>query len=346
MVSTLFHNSRQLILPLKKLSYPFTVLLLLLEIIRHKFTGRSSNANLIKTFLLYGGLPATLLSRLIGGRSKSFQDMNSSSVIREDLNIDKKTLRRLGYSLAPQAISQNVVAELLELSLRTPGENRIMDSGHGQESGVFFNRLKPNTVRFDVDSQKLLQNSLVQEFICDPTILSIAQDYLGSAPVFDFIAMWWHTQSNTPDKEAAQYFHFDMDRLRWIKFFFYVTDVNADSGPHVFVPESHRDFGLPFKLRKKGFTRLTDNEVALSFPASTWQTFTGSAGSMIVEDTRGLHKGKHVIAGDRLVFQLQYSTSTFGYNATPYSIKSSSLSPALKSSIDHYPKVFPTISIV
>ena len=52
------------------------------------------------------------------------------------------------------------------------------------------------------------------------TNLFLFKDEVVSAPVFDFIAMWWHTQSNTPDKEAAQYFHFDMDRLRWIKFFF------------------------------------------------------------------------------------------------------------------------------
>ena len=41
-----------------------------------------------------------------------------------------------------------------------------MDSGRGQENDVFFDRLKPKTVRFDVDSQKLLQNNLIQEFIC------------------------------------------------------------------------------------------------------------------------------------------------------------------------------------
>lgn len=346
MVKFLFHKFRVVTLSLKKLSYPFALPLLILEIVRHRITGRSSNANLIKTFLLYGGLPATLLSRLIGGRPKSFAHVSSSSVIRDNATINNKLLRKFGHTLVPQAISHNQVTELLELSLRTPGENRVMDSGQGQENGVFFDRLKPKTVRFDVDSQKLLQNNLIQEFICDPTILSIAQDYLGSAPVFDFIAMWWHTKSNTPDKEAAQYFHFDMDRLRWIKFFFYVTDVTAESGPHMFVPESHRDFGLPFKLRKKGFTRLTDDEVASVFPVNTWTTFTGSAGSMIVEDTRGLHKGKHVHEGDRLVFQIQFSTSIFGYRPTPYTIKSENLSSALKSSLERHPSVYPEISII
>ena len=32
----------------------------------------------------------------------------------------------------------------------------------------------------------------------------------------------------------------------------------------------------------------------------------------MVEDTRGLHKGKHVSRGDRLVLQLQFSNSLFG----------------------------------
>jgi ectoine hydroxylase-related dioxygenase (phytanoyl-CoA dioxygenase family) len=157
--------------------------------------------------------------------------------------------------------------------------------------------------------------------------------------------MWWHTKSPSPDKEAAQYFHFDMERLRWIKFFFYLTDVNEESGPHIFVPNSHTDNGLPFSLRSKGYTRLEDSQVDKVFPRASWKVFTGPIGSMIVEDTRGLHKGKHVEKGDRLIFQLQFTSSLFGKAIDSIQINRSDVGEKLRIAMQESPSIFQQISI-
>lgn len=125
--------------------------------------------------------------------------------------------------------------------------------------------------------------------------------------------MWWLTFfSDKPDAKAAQYFHFDMDRPKWLKFFIYLTDVQPVSGPHMFVAGSHRSGRIPQELLQKGYARLTDEEVSRHFPASDMLEFSAPRGSIIAEDTRGLHKGKHVECGDRLVLQIQYSNSLFG----------------------------------
>jgi hypothetical protein len=42
---------------------------------------------------------------------------------------------------------------------------------------------------------------------------------------------------------------------------------------------------------------------------------TGPRGTILAEDTRGLHKGKPVAKGDRLVLEFEFSSSMFG--ATP-----------------------------
>jgi ectoine hydroxylase-related dioxygenase (phytanoyl-CoA dioxygenase family) len=307
--------------------------------------SRHSSKFLITTFLVLGGLPGTLLSKLVGKKRSSFEAIGSTSLILEDAIIDNVELKANGFSLVENAISKSTADKLLSLSLTTKGSNRGMDSGKGYQADIFFNRGNPDTVRFDVDSNELFKNHIVQELACDPRVLKIAQDYLGALPVLDFVAMWWHTKSPSPDKEAAQYFHFDMERLRWIKFFFYLTDVNEKSGPHVFVPKSHLDNGLPFSLRSKGYTRLEDSQVDKVFPGASWKVFTGPIGSMIVEDTRGLHKGKHVENGDRLVFQLQFTSSLFGKTVDKIQVNQGDIGDTLKLAMQEFPSTFQQIAV-
>ena len=65
-------------------------------------------------------------------------------------------------------------------------------------------------------------------------------------------------------------------------------------------------------MLRKGYSRLTDREVYDHFGKSAEREFVGRRGTVIFEDTRGLHKGKHAESGDRLIFQMQYSNSKFG----------------------------------
>jgi len=177
--------------------------------------------------------------------------------------------------------------------------------------------------------------------MCDPSLLAVAQAYLGCRPILDIVAFWWHTAfSDQPDEEAAQFYHFDMDRLKWLKFFFYVTDVTPENGPHCFVAGSQRTGGIPEPILRKGYQRLTDEEVKAAFPDSRdFIEFTAPRGTIIAEDTRGLHKGKHVRSGDRLVFQLEFCDCMFG---TGYRIGKlpRELDPGLAAALERYPRLF------
>jgi hypothetical protein len=148
--------------------------------------------------------------------------------------------------------------------------------------------------------------------MADRSFIAVAQNYLQAQPIVDVVAMWWNVMSPRPDKEAAQYWHFDMDRIKWLKFFVYLTDVGPENGPHSFVAGSHRSGGIPASLLKKGYARLTDEEVGSNYSVDRFVEFTAPRGTVIAEDTRGLHKGKHITKGDRLIFQMQFSNSLFG----------------------------------
>ena len=156
----------------------------------------------------------------------------------------------------------------------------------------------------------------------------------------DVLGMWWHTPfSDRPDSEAAQYFHFDMDRPKWLKFFIYLTDVETTSGPHTFIAGSHKTESIPSSLLSKGYARLTDEEVKNAFDEKDIIEFAAPRGTIIAEDTRGLHKGKHVQKGDRLILQLQFSNSLFG-GYYPKAKMDNVLCQNLKNSIEKFPKLY------
>lgn len=318
-------------------------------VIRQKLTGRSYGVHFLhRTFFVFGGLPSSLASKFLGSKKIyiSLNDINGleSGTTFKQVN---DALNTKGFFVEKKFIENEKADDVVRFAQSTMGRYRLTDQGLGGNEHILFERDKPLAVRYDYNPSTVLKCQVVQEVLSDPRVLSIAQNYLGRQPILDFVAMWWHAKSATPDKNAAQYFHFDMDRLRWVKFFFYVTNVTSANGPHVFVPSSQRDYGVPFVLRKKGYARLTDDEVEKCFPKESWETFTGSAGTMIVEDTRGLHKGAHVQQGDRLLFQFQFTTSLYGNAEEPddMTVSKNDLGGSLERAMNQYPFVYQKIKV-
>lgn len=223
-------------------------------------------------------------------------------------------LRNQGYHVFDERLSEEMCDRLLEFAVSHPCKMRPMDGENSEKAKrVVYPRGRPETVRYDFTPQDLLGNKDVQNLLADVSFSAVAQDYLGARPVIDVLGMWWHTDySDKPDMDAAQYYHFDMDRPKWLKFFIYLTDVTTESGPHTFVAGSHKTNGIPPTMLSKGYARLTDEEVENHYGRQNIVEFVAPRGTIIAEDTRGLHKGKHVKQGDRLILQIQFSNSLFG----------------------------------
>jgi GNAT superfamily N-acetyltransferase len=229
--------------------------------------------------------------------------------------IDKAAvgLRERGYYLYEHRVPQPICDRLLEFALTRPATVRLRDGESRETISTVYDPARPVGVRYDFAEADLINHPDVQALMADPAIIATAQAYLGTEPVVDVVAMWWNTAfSDRPDSEAAQYFHFDLDRIKWVKFFVYLTDVTSQSGPHYFIAKSHRTGGIPAALLAKGYARLTDEEVSAHYPARDFIEFAAPRGTILAEDTRGLHKGQNVRAGHRLVLQIQFSNSLFG----------------------------------
>jgi hypothetical protein len=250
-------------------------------------------------------------------------------------------LRERGHYIFPQRLPDDLCERLLAYALSQPCKLRPMDGMHpGKVVRDVYHRTAPRAVRYDFETQDLLCNEDIQKLLADLSFAAISQDYLGARPVLDVMGLWWHTGfSDQPDSEAAQYFHFDMDRLKWLKFFIYLTDVAPENGPHSFVEGTHRTGGISQSLLDKGYARLTDEEVKAELGDKGIIEFAAPRGTILAEDTRGLHKGKHVEHGDRLVLQFQFSNSLFGA-FYPKSTIPTAVAQELAGQLRKYPSIY------
>ena len=286
-------------------------------------TGRtpmSAYQSLIHLFMVTGGrsndVAAKWLSVLHPPRAKP----SASGVLGnlDDGRLDRldSQLRHDGYVVFERALPDDLCDRLLAFALRQPAKVRASDRAPTPlAGGIVFDRANPRGIIYDFHPQVLVNQPDFQRLMSDASIVALAERYLGAKPVLDTVNLWWTAkQSATPDSNAAQLWHFDMDRVRWVKFFMYLTDVTPESGPHCFVAGSHRTGGIPRRLLERGYARLPDADVQREYPADAVKHFTAPRGSIIAEDTRGLHKGLPVLSGDRLMLEFEFSNSLFGGN--------------------------------
>lgn len=139
-----------------------------------------------------------------------------------------------------------------------------------------------------------------------PEILAVVESFLGCTPTIAYLAAWW-SYSTEIGAQHAEKFHRDVDDWRFVKLFVYLTDVDENKGPHVYVKRSAilPDMG-PIR-------RYEDDEIGRAFPAHDIVYMTGSAGQGFLENTFGLHKGQPVAQGHRLLFQAVYSIMPLPY---------------------------------
>jgi hypothetical protein len=282
--------------------------------LRHE-TPERSYQGMVRLFCRSGGRTNDLLSRGLSALRRP-EPLASHAGVLGTLDDDKRRaiteqLDRDGYYVFDQRLDDATCDRLLALAERTPAV--AQNAGCDGDEMLVIDRAAPRAVRYELTPADLVANPDVQDLMADWSLLTVAQDYLRAAPVLDIVTMWWHTAfSKRPDERAAQFYHFDMDRPRWLKFFFYLTDVTPDSGPHCFIRGSHRTGGIATELLSRGYARLPDEDVAKHYPREDHIQFTGRRGTIIAEDTRGLHKGQHVVSGDRLIFQLEFTNTLFG----------------------------------
>ncbi|MEM8831523.1 MAG: hypothetical protein AAGE96_19495, partial [Cyanobacteria bacterium P01_G01_bin.19] len=110
--------------------------------------------------------------------------------------------------------------------------------------------------------------------------------------------------------DAQILFHYDLDDYHALKFFFFLTDVDVASGPHVCIRGSHKKK----KLRHQ-FSWLigrSDSEIIDYYGEENLVTICGEAGFGFAEDTFCFHRGTPPVERDRLMLQIEFAMNNYG----------------------------------
>lgn len=134
----------------------------------------------------------------------------------------------------------------------------------------------------------------------EPRVLAIAEKFLGAKPTISNLSLWWSFATGQTPQEA-QLFHRDVDDLRFCKLFVYLTEVDMNSGPHVFVK------GSPPSEQCCQIKRYPDDEIVQAFGKDALTYLCGEPGSAFLANTSGVHKGMPPTKQRRLLFQAEYS---------------------------------------
>lgn len=264
----------------------------------------------LEPFLDLFFLRASLRVRLMRffGRIKFFKQFGYDESYSKSLghikfkliNSDKSVVKILeelqaqGYS-GDINLSSEVLCEVIKAvdSLRFHSRNK-------KEANVSFTLL--NLINPSDESVYICQNPHkavpVLTEVANIELKPLADAYLGANSVLLNTALLLSFPSQKKNYNVDYGFHYDIDDYRFLKVFFYLTDVNLDSGPHEIILESHHSnaFLRFFNRRLNGVPQRFKDKV---------HTILGPAGSGFFEDTYCYHRGSDP-QRPRLMLQLEF----------------------------------------
>lgn len=158
----------------------------------------------------------------------------------------------------------------------------------------------------------LLNCQAIQKIASDPKLLAIASKYMGGDAVVSGSRLWWLFVNETDYdlNKGAYFFHYDLDDYQCLKMFFYITDVSASDGPHVYVKGSHKKKKLKYLLSL--FKLRSDREIVDYYGEENLVPICGDAGSGFIEDVYCFHKATPPQKRDRLMLQVQFALNNYG----------------------------------
>lgn len=281
----------------------------------------STYKSMIRLFFIYGDIVLDFVNKYTKEQKNNISNIKTDK--KKYLSEISENIKKDGFYVEKNFLSTDDIIELRKLienynfKLRLTDNNIQLGKTHNKFQSK-FDPINPKAILYEFDINYLINQKIIQKILLKDEILIIGQKYFGSLAFFDHISLSITTNFNKlPDSNSAQLYHFDLDRPKWLKFLTYVNDVDFSNGPHCFIKKTHKNNAIPFSLRSKGYVRIDDQNKYIKNLIKNEIKITGKAGTAIIEDTKGLHKGSVVKKGYRILLNIQINSSMFG---SPYNV--------------------------
>ena len=242
--------------------------------------------------------------------------------IEEKINIADiiKDVDLRGYSRFLN-LKKNSILEFKNLAMTSNNHdlNKIPDSLKSlslkkaeETHDDYLERLKSYGISRITGNIDLNTKNSISDLLLSNSLLRLAKLYLGSEKISIscsyFISIPKENMTEKDKISNAQYFHWDNDFTKFLKLYIYLSDVNDDSGPHIFVPGTHKKKMFKHQLHRP----YSDNDIYDSY--AEVKKFLGKTGTLFFVDSYGLHKGELPKNNNRIMINAHYGKSKILYS--------------------------------
>jgi hypothetical protein len=149
----------------------------------------------------------------------------------------------------------------------------------------------------------------IEKITHEPQILEIVHQYLKYWPRLITQHLTWSFASDLPESEIKKRypptnFHYDIAGYNFMTLYFYITDVDVTSGPHIMIKDTHKQKPLHMLIASNC---QTDEAMRNYYGEEQQIVITGKKGFGFVQDPSCFHKLKPPVTSNRLLLQIRYS---------------------------------------
>lgn len=161
--------------------------------------------------------------------------------------------------------------------------------------------LKKNDANMKMVSNPLLNLPSAVDITFDDLLADIATSYFRCVPGVGTVNMRQSFVNDLPPVETMLW-HSDKNAFRFLKFFFYLNDVDVDGGPFTYMEGSH-------KRKFAGWLdkyRWSHDEIVERYGEQRLRYLTARVGDVVIANTTGFHRGTKPAKHDRLMYTVDY----------------------------------------
>ena len=247
--------------------------------------------------------------RLLGNRTARRRYGQEPPVLDDVQRRVLDELEQRDYAILPfadlvpdEAVREAVAKDGAEFAAHTEGE---LAAG----TGAAFDERKDYLIRRYQPGSEVSPNSPWLASCLSNRMLGVANAYLQMWSKLEYVDFWYSVPVEADSgRIQSQRWHRDFDDRHLLKAFLYLVDVDEHTGPFEFVAGSARgrtaaDF-YPWYPGSPAYP--PDREFDAAVDSADIKTFTGRAGTLILCNTSGFHRGGFASSKPRILATATY----------------------------------------
>jgi hypothetical protein len=182
-----------------------------------------------------------------------------------------------------------------------------------EAAGTTATRLKSYVVELLGRHPTFDPESPIFQLALHPQLRGLIEQYVRMHLRLHDLNVWLNLPSGDEPQLSQRWHRDEPDDRHILKAFIYLRDVPPGAGPLSYVRGSHKAAGrraqLPATWDGYGF-RVEDEAIEDHFGRDSIATVPGAAGTVVVTDTRGYHRGGWAVDEERLVMMALFASRT------------------------------------